>query len=137
MKKIDVNGTLFIQSSSFLAGVPSLDIDTQFQGLKGFFTGESLFFLKISGNGPVLLASYGGIEELTVSGKLLVDTGHIVAFGQGLTYTVRRLGGWKSFFLGGEGLVCEFSGSGKVWVQSRNVTSLSGWLRDKLPPKQR
>jgi hypothetical protein len=24
-----------------------------------------------------------------------------------------------------------------VWVQSRNVAALTGWLRDKLPPKQR
>lgn len=136
IKRIDVAGTVFVQSSSFLAGAPSLDIDTQFQGLKGFFSGESLFFLKITGTGPLLIASYGGIEELNVSGSLLVDTGHIVAFQDSLTYKVEKLGGWKSFFLGGEGLVCRFTGSGKVWVQSRNVSSLTAWLRDKLPPKK-
>ena len=136
VKRIDVAGTVFVQSSSFLAGATTLDIDTQFQGLKGFFTGESLFFLKISGSGPLLIASYGGIEEITVNGSLLVDTGHIVAFQEGLTYQVQRLGGWKSFFMGGEGLVSKFSGNGKLWIQSRNVASLSGWLRDKLPPKQ-
>mgnify|MGYP002682274723 CR=1 FL=1 len=104
----------------------TIDIDTQFQGLKGFFTGESLFFLKITGSGPLLIASYGGIEEITVSGSLLVDTGHIVAFQEGLTYQVQRLGGWKSFFMGGEGLVSKFSGNGKLWVQSRNVAALTG-----------
>lgn len=136
IKKLDVAGTVFVQSSSFLASAPTLDIDTQFQGIKGFFSGESLFFLKISGTGPILIASYGGIEELIVNGSLLVDTGHIVAFQDSLTYKVEKLGGWKSFFLGGEGLVCRFNGSGKVWVQSRNVSSLTTWLRDKLPPKQ-
>lgn len=137
IRSIDVTGTLFVQSSSFLAGATGLNIDTQFQGLKGFFTGESLFFLKVSGNGPLLISSYGGIEEIQVNGSLAVDTGHIVAFEEGLTYQVRKVGGWKSFFLGGEGLVCHFTGNGRLWVQTRNVPSLTNWLRDKLPPIQR
>lgn len=136
IKKLDIAGTVFVQSSSFLAASPSLEINTKFQGLKGFFSGESLFFLQISGDGPLLIASYGGIEELTVSESLIVDTGHIVAFQDSLTYRIEKLGNWKSFFLGGEGLVCHFTGSGKIWVQSRNVSSLTSWLREKLPPKR-
>ncbi len=136
VKKIDVTKTVFVQSSSFLGGAAGLNIDTQFQGLKGFFSGESLFFLKISGSGPLLIASYGGIEELNVSGELLVDSGHIVAFEEGLAYQIKKVGGWKSFFLGGEGLVCNFKGSGRVWIQTRNVPSLTSWLRAKLPPKK-
>jgi uncharacterized protein (TIGR00266 family) len=134
--RITVSKTVFVQSTSFLAGSPSLDIDTKFQGLKGFFSGESLFFLKISGSGELLISSFGGIEEMTVRGSLIVDTGHLVAFEEGLTYQVKKVGGWKSFFLGGEGLVCHFSGSGKIWIQSRNVPSLTSWLRAKLPPKK-
>lgn len=136
VKKIEVSKTVFVQSSSFLAGTTGLAIDTQFQGLKGFFSGESLFFLKVSGSGTLLLASYGGIDEMTVNGSLAVDTGHIVAFEEGLTYQVKKIGGWKSFFLGGEGLVSHFTGSGRIWIQTRNVPSLTQWLRAKLPPKQ-
>ena len=61
------------RSPSVAAGATTLDIDTQFQGLKGFFTGESLFFLKITGSGPLLIASYGGIEEITVSINHIAD----------------------------------------------------------------
>ncbi len=136
VKLINVEKTIYIQSSSYLAGSPLLDIDTKFQGLRGFFSGESLFFLKVSGQGPLLISSYGAIEEIQVNGSLIVDTGHIVAFEEGLGYEIRKLGGWKSFFLGGEGLVCHFSGNGKIWIQSRNVPALSKWLRDKLPPKK-
>jgi uncharacterized protein (TIGR00266 family) len=137
VKLIQVEKTVYIQSSSYMAGSLELDIDTQFQGLKGFFSGESLFFLKVSGRGMLLVSSYGGIEEMQVGGSLIVDTGHIVAFEEGLTYEIKKLGGWKSFFFGGEGLVCTFRGSGRVWIQSRNVPALTGWLRDKLPPIQR
>jgi uncharacterized protein (TIGR00266 family) len=133
---VDCNGTIYVQSTSFLAGSTSLDMDTTFQGMKGFFSGESLFFLKISGQGPLLLSSYGGIEELQVKDSLLVDTGHIVAFDEGLEYSIKKFGGWKSFFFSGEGLVCDFRGRGRVWIQSRNVTSLSRWLTAKLPPRK-
>jgi uncharacterized protein (TIGR00266 family) len=136
LKLIQCAGTVFVQSSSYLAGSPALEIDTKFQGMKGFFSGESLFFLKVSGNGPLLISSYGGIEEIQVQGEIIVDTGHIVGFQEGLEYQIRKLGGWKSFFLGGEGLVCHFRGSGRLWVQSRNIPAFTKWLSEKLPPKQ-
>ena len=45
--------SLFIQSSGFVAADPSITIDTKFQGMKGFFSGESLFLIKASGNGDI------------------------------------------------------------------------------------
>ncbi len=134
--KMAINGTVFVQSSSFLAGSTNLDFDTKFQGMKGFLSGESLFFLKISGDGDLLLSSYGGIEEREINGSMIVDTGHIVAFEEGLEYKIKKFGGWKSFFFSGEGLIMEFTGKGKIWMQSRNVTSLGGWLKKMLPPKK-
>ena len=136
VKVLNISQTVFVQSSSYLAGSPELSIDTKFQGLKGFFSGESLFFLKISGTGILLIASYGGIEEIQVNGGIIVDTGHIVAFEENLSYEIKKMGGWKSFFFSGEGLVCHFKGNGRIWVQSRNVPGLTRWLREKLPPKR-
>jgi uncharacterized protein (AIM24 family) len=43
------------------------------------------------------------------------------------------VGGMKSLFLSGEGLVCEFSGRGVVYIQSRNLQALVGWLSRLLP----
>ena len=57
----------------------------------------------------------------------IVDTGYIVAFEDTLEYRVSVLPGLragskiKSFLFGGEGLVCRFSGQGKVWIQTRYV----------------
>jgi len=134
--EVDLNGTVFVQATSFLAGAPHLDFDTRFQGLRGFFSGESLFFLKISGTGPLLIASYGGLEMMEIDGSMVVDTGHIAAFDEGLSYRIGKVGGWKSLLFGGEGLVAHFSGKGRLWLQSRTVPGLSGWLRMKLPPRQ-
>ena len=126
---------LFIQSSSFLACSPQVETDSKFQGFRGLFSGESLFFLRAysdSSEGKVFYNSYGAIKELTVTPEreLVVDTGHLVAFSDDVEYSVGKVGGIGSLVAGGEGLVMRFSGNGRVWVQTRNLGSLA----DKLIP---
>ena len=41
-------------------------------------------------------------------------------------------GGLKALFLSGEGLVCEFTGTGRVWIQSRNLGALVNWISPQL-----
>lgn len=131
------NETLYIQNSAYVASSPSVELNMKWQGLKGFFSGEGLFLIQCIGQGDLWLNSYGGIFEVDVQDGYVVDTGHIVAFTQGLSYRVRSVGGYKSLFLSGEGLVCEFSGSGKVWVQSRKVVPFAGWLNYFRPKKSK
>jgi len=127
--------TLYVQSSSYLAADPAIDVDTEFGGGRAFFGGEGLFLLSLSGSGPAFLSSYGAIDEVTLSAgdRHVVDTGHIVAFEDSLEFSVRRVGGLKSTLFSGEGLVCEFSGEGTVWTQSRSPDAFLAWLIPKLP----
>ncbi len=133
--RIPVNGRLFAQSGAFLASTPEIEMDTKWGGARTFFAGEGLFLLKLEGNGDVFLASFGGIEELEVDGSLIVDTGHIVAFEDGLDFEVRRVGGLKATLLSGEGLVAEFRGRGKVWIQTRSIGEYIGWIASLLPKR--
>ncbi len=117
-----------------------MDLDTQFQGFKGFFSGESLFLLRASGTGDFWFSSYGAILEIPVEGDYVVDTGYIVAFEDSLNYNVELMGGLsfrslKTGILGGEGLVCRFTGSGRLWVQSRNLYKLINFLNPFRPVK--
>jgi uncharacterized protein (TIGR00266 family) len=127
--------TLYIQSGSFLAGDPSLDLDTQWGGARTFFGGEGLFLLKATGTGDVLVASYGAIHKvpITPAAPYVCDTGHVVAFTQGLTFDVRKVGNWKSTMLGGEGLVCEFRGQGDLYLQTRSTQAFLSWLIPRIP----
>ena len=81
--------------------------------------------------------SYGAIIEIDVDGDYVVDTGYIVAFQEGLDYSITKVGGFKSLFFSGEGLVCRFSGKGKVWIQTRQVPALSWFLRPFRPIEKR
>jgi len=129
------NETIYIQSSGYVASSPEIDLNMKWQGLKGFFNGEGLFLVKCTGTGDLWLNSFGGIVEIDVKDGYTVDTGHIVAFTEGLSYRVTSVGGYKSLFFSGEGLVCQFSGQGKVWIQSRKINPFAGWLHP-FRPKQ-
>ena len=118
----------FIQSGSYVASSPSVNLDTKWGGAKTFFGGEGLFILRASGPGDVIFNSFGAIHEVDVQGSYTVDTGHIVAFEQSLTFNIQRVGGLKSLFLSGEGLVCRFSGSGKLYLQTRKPAGFVHWI---------
>jgi uncharacterized protein (TIGR00266 family) len=120
--------SLLVQSGSYLASAGDVQTRLRFAGLRGLFGGEGLFFLESSGSGDLFINAYGGIHEVEVAGSFVIDTGHIVAFDSTLDFKIRGTGGWKALFLSGEGLVCEFSGHGKVYYQSRNVGALVGWI---------
>ena len=121
------NETIYIQNSAFLAASPDLDTTIEFQGFKGFFSGEKLFMIKVSGTGDLWFNTYGAMLEIDVTDNYVVDTGYIVAFTEGLSYDVRMVGGLKSLFFSGEGLVCRFTGAGKVWIQTRLAPAFVRW----------
>lgn len=129
--------TLFAQSGAYIASSPEIQIDTKWGGAKTFFSREGLFLLKLSGTGSVFLSSFGAIHQIDLSPgqRYIVDTGHMVAFDETVQYSVRRLGGLKSTFLSGEGLVCELTGPGRIMIQSRSESSFLSWLLPKLPSK--
>jgi len=129
---------LVVQSSAYVACASSVDVDLGFQGFKrGILSGESLFWLTISGQGPLLLSSFGGIYSVEVNGEYIVDTGHIVAFERGLNFEIGKPPGstWLSTFLGGEGFVCRFKGRGTVYCQTHNPGAFGRLVGSLLPPR--
>jgi uncharacterized protein (TIGR00266 family) len=129
---------LMIQGSSYMAAPDSVELDTKWQGFKGFFSGESLFFLKASGVGPVLMNAFGGVETVDLDGELIVDTGHLVAFTNGISYEVTKASaGWIASFLSGEGLVLRMRGTGRVYIQTRNPSEYGSSVGRRLPPRQK
>jgi len=126
---------MLVQSGSYIASESGVEIDTKFGGAKTFFASEGLFLLKATGTGKLLLSSFGAIHEIILSDgeKYTVDTGHFVAFDEGVGFNVRRIGGMKSTLFSGEGLVVDITGPGRILIQSRSQDSFLGWLVPKLP----
>jgi uncharacterized protein (TIGR00266 family) len=127
---------LFLQSGAYLASSPGVHLDTKWQGAKGFFSGEGLFLLRAHGQGKLWFSSYGGIHAVDIGSAYdgyICDTSHMVAFTQGLNYSINKVGGLKSLFFSGEGLVCTFRGQGRLWMQTRNPGALANFLQPFRP----
>jgi len=130
------NTSLIVQSGSYLASEPGVEIDFNWQGLKSIFSGEGLFWLNLNGQGKVVVNSYGAIYPVEVDGDYIVDTGHIVAFEPSLSFSISKVGrNWLSSFLGGEGFVCRFKGKGTIWCQSHNQKNFGTSIGPKLKPR--
>ena len=137
--RVDVGATNWIcAGGSFLAAGGGVKVDTKYQGIiKGMFSKEGLFYLKTSGNGPLIVSAYGRITEIEAKDGVSIDNGHIVAFTEGLEYTVSKAAkGWMNSMLSGEGLVLTFKGSGKILVQSHDMERFGRAVGPKLPPKE-
>ena len=129
---------IFLNSGAYLGAPPTVTLDTKWGGTKGFFSGAGMCLLKCTGTGPLFFCTYGGIHAIDVGpGGYICDTGHVVAFTGGLQYNVQKLGGLKSLFLSGEGLVCNFQGQGRLWVSTRNSSSLVNFLQPFRAVKSR
>ena len=140
MSVVSLSGTgaLLVQSGSWVASDPSIDVDAKWGGGKTFFSGEGLVLLRCTGQGELLMSAYGAIRsyELAAGETATLDTGHVVAFDDTVQYNVRKAGSWKSTVLGGEGLVTDFTGPGRVWLQTRSSSDLVAWIQSKLPPSR-
>lgn len=136
---LELDGTtpIFMSSGAFLGSAPTIALDTKWGGTKGFFSGTGMFLLKAEGQGPLFFSCYGGLHAVDVGpAGYICDTSHVVAFTGGLSYDVQKLGGIKSLFLSGEGLVCRFSGQGRLWMSTRNPSSLASFIYPYRPVKR-
>jgi uncharacterized protein (TIGR00266 family) len=133
---IDLNGgSLVIQDGSYLAHVGNVEISTAWRGLRGLLAEGELVWLKAKGTGTVFVNSYGALEriDLRPGEKATIDNMHFVALDDSVKWSVRKFGGLKTFIFGGEGIVLDVEGPGRVWVQTRNLPLFARVLRRFLP----
>jgi uncharacterized protein (TIGR00266 family) len=109
-----------------------------FKGLKRSVGGESFFVNDFSsptgGVVGVAAALPGDLSLVTLEGPgaLLVQSGSSIA-AETTVDVDATWGGGKTFF-SGEGLVTDFTGPGRLWLQTRSSSDLIGWTQSKLPP---
>ena len=132
--ELDGQTPIMMSSGAYLCSAPTVQLDTKWGGAKGFFSGTGMFLLKAEGTGPVFFSCYGGMHAVDVGpGGYICDTSHVVAFTGGLQYNVQKIGGIKSLFFSGEGLVCNFQGQGRLWISTRNPSSLASFIHPYRP----
>jgi uncharacterized protein (TIGR00266 family) len=127
--------SLMVQSGSYMASAIDIELDTRWSGAKTFFASEGAIMLRTTGAGKMVLSAYGAIHEMLLEAgqSYTVDTGHLVAFTEGIGFEVRKVGGLKSTLFSGEGLVVDLTGPGRLLLQSRSTDQFLSWLIPQLP----
>jgi uncharacterized protein (TIGR00266 family) len=135
MKHVPLQGNaLMMNAGAFVACAGEVDLKVKWGGLRAILAKEGAFFIEASGQGDLWLTSYGALDEIWVDGTYIVDNGHLVAFDPTLSFQIKTAGGGlMGFVASGEGLVCEFTGRGRVLIQSRNTSALVQWVSKMLP----
>jgi uncharacterized protein (TIGR00266 family) len=136
IKHIPLQGNAMLFSAgSYLASAGEVDLKMRWGGLRAILSKEGAFFVEASGQGDLWVTSYGAIDEVYCNGTYIVDNGHIVGFDSTLDFKIKSAGGGlMGFMASGEGLVCEFTGQGRILIQSRNTSALVDWITPMLPP---
>ena len=126
---------LAVTRGAWLANEQSLTMDTKWGGANNLFGGEGGFVSRFDGAGKVVVASYGALDQhaLHEGERLVVDSGHLVAYDAYIAMQARTTGGIMKSLKSGEGIVVEITGPGLVWTQSRNPNGLVTWLTAVLP----
>ena len=120
-----------LNTGAFLAGDYSVGYSMKMQDIgKAFFGGTGgLFVMETEGQGDVFVNAFGDLLELEVHPDcpMTIDNDHVVAWDRNLDYHISVASGTFGFTTG-EGLVNRFVGEGKVYIQTRNLSSLASAL---------
>lgn len=133
-----------MNDGAFLAATDGVNIGVKSQGLgQAIFGGTGgLFIMETSGKGTLAVSGFGAIFGLDINpgSDMIVDNYHVVAWDSDLSYKISlstATGGFLSSLVGsvtsGEGVINRFSGSGKVYVCSRNRGGFLSWIASSLP----
>jgi len=127
------NETLYLQPGAFLCCTKGVELKTKWAGFRFLFGGEGLFRLAVSGHGKVWIGVFGALVKKSLAGELIVDSGHLVAYPPSVRYSLQLSGGLISSVTSGEGLVGRLEGDGEIFLQTRSLGGLVGWLNPRLP----
>lgn len=133
------NGELICQKDSFLAAALGTEISIALNRRlgAGLVGGEGFILQRLRGDGMVFIHAGGTIiEKRLTGGKILVDTGCIVAFENSISYDIERAGNLRSMLFGGEGLfLATLQGTGRVWLQSLPFSRLADRILAYAPSR--
>lgn len=146
---IDVGARQYLlNDGAFVAATSGTEMKVRMQNIGNALFAQSggFFLMETSGTGQVVVSGFGSMFEIDVTpGKdVIIDNSHVVCWDNTLRYeisvTTGSTGGGLGGMLGnlvnsvtsGEGIVLRFSGTGKVFICSRNRDSFVEWTKKEI-----
>ncbi len=129
---------MILQKSAFLASEAGVELSIHFNKKlsAGLFGGEGFIMQRLSGSGTAFAEIDGELVEYELASgeQLVVDTGNVAGFTDGVKMEIREVPGLKNKLLGGEGLFnTVLTGPGKVWLQTMPISGVASALLPYIP----
>lgn len=129
---------MILQKSAFLAAESGVNLSVYFNKKlgSGFFGGEGFIMQRLSGQGMAFVEIDGELVEYELKSgqQIIVDTGNVAGFTQGVQMDIRQVPGVKNMLLGGEGLFnTVLTGPGRVWLQTMPICNVAASIRPYIP----
>lgn len=149
MEIIDVGTRQYLlNDGAFVAATSGTEMKVRMQNIGNAFFAQSggFFVMETSGTGQVVVSGFGSMFQLEVGpGKdIIIDNSHVVCWENTLRYEISvttgnaggglggMLGNMVNSFKSGESIVLRFSGTGKVFVCSRNRDAFVEWMQKEV-----
>ena len=133
----EIGGAITCQRDAFLCAALGTEISVTFSKKlgAGFFGGEGFILQRATGDGKFIVHAGGKVIQKQLNGeKLRVDTGSLVAFTDGIDYSIEKAGNLGSMLFGGEGLfLTTLTGTGTVLLQSTPAPRMAAALGRNMP----
>jgi uncharacterized protein (TIGR00266 family) len=135
--KINPNEGWILTRDAYLGGTTNIEVSSKWGGFKTMFTSEGALLTHVkstAGDGLFFAGCYGAIKkhEIAEGEEFTVDNGLFFATPEKTNFKMSKMGGWKSFFLGGEGIILRFFGPCIVYTQSRSLHPIVSRIGKRL-----
>ena len=129
---------MIVQKSAFLAAQPGVELSIHFNKRLGvgLFGGEGFIMQRLGGRGVAFVEIDGELVEyeLKAGEQLVVDTGNVAGFTEGVRMEIQQVPGMKNKLLGGEGLFNTLlTGPGRVWLQTMPISGVAASILPYIP----
>ena len=129
---------MIVQKSAFLAAQPGVELSIHFNKRLGvgLFGGEGFIMQRLRGRGVAFVEIDGELVEyeLKAGEQLVVDTGNVAGFTEGVRMEIQQVPGMKNKLLGGEGLFNTLlTGPGRVWLQTMPISGVAASILPYIP----
>ena len=129
---------MIVQKSAFLAAQPGVELSIHFNKRLGvgLYGGEGFIMQRLGGRGVAFVEIDGELVEyeLKAGEQLVVDTGNVAGFTEGVRMEIQQVPGMKNKLLGGEGLFNTLlTGPGRVWLQTMPISGVAASILPYIP----
>ena len=122
------NENIYLNPGVLLAFSGKIRLRARWAGIASALAGEGLLRLNAKGSGRIWYCAFGALLQKDVAGEVRVDPSHLLAYEPGIRYQMPDLKTVIKTLARGETITPVLSGSGRLFLQSRSLSSLTYWL---------